>query len=32
VWGSLSDNESYNLDRVTDGIDQAFDQSPYLDR
>ena len=32
VWGSLSDNESYNLDRISDGIDQAFDQSPYLDR
>lgn len=32
VWGSLSDNESYNLDRITDGIDQAFDQSPYLER
>jgi len=32
VWGELSDSSSNNLGRVEDGIDQAFDQSPYLAR
>ena len=32
VWGELSDSSSSNLDRMVSGIDQAFVQSPYLDR
>jgi hypothetical protein len=30
VWGQLSNNAPDNLRRVEEGIDQAFDQSPYL--
>ena len=32
VWGQLSDSSNNNIGRVVDGIDQAFDQSPYLAR
>ena len=32
VWGALSDSSNSNIARVVDGIDQAFDQSPYLAR
>jgi len=32
VWGELSDSSNNNIGRVTGGIDQAFDQSPYLNR
>jgi hypothetical protein len=30
VWGQLSNSAPDNLRRVEEGIDQAFDQSPYL--
>ncbi len=30
VRGLLSDSGSYNKDRTVKGVDQAFDQSPYL--
>jgi hypothetical protein len=32
IWGALSDSVNNNIGRATDGIDQAFDQSPYLVR
>jgi hypothetical protein len=30
IWGALSDSATNNIGRAADGVDQAFDQSPYL--
>ena len=32
IYGELSDSASSNLERMADDIDQAFAQSPYLER
>jgi hypothetical protein len=32
IWGELSDSAPNNLERMSNDIDQAFEQSPYLER